>query len=160
MIKRGGGYEKKPYIFHILTDKIENQSEQKLNELEKNLNLKYPCEIQIHIMSDEDFQGKGKWKGSFVANFILKFDEVLSDEVDKALCLDVDMFVFTDLRELFELDLKDKIAAVVYGYDNDRKYFNSGFVLFNVKEYKRLNLRKQALDYLINITQGAQTKIP
>lgn len=150
MIKRGGGYEKKPYIFHILTDKIENQSEQKLNELEKNLNLKYPCEIQIHTMSDEDFQGKGKWKGSFVANFILKFDEVLSDEVDKALCLDVDMFVFTDLRELFELDLKDKIAAVV-SWEKYRgsKKFNSGLVLFNVKAYKKLNLHEQALNYIL-----------
>lgn len=64
-------------------------------------------------MSDEDFRGKGQWKGSFVASFILKFDEVLNNEVDKALCLDVDMFVLADLRELFELDLKDKIAAVV-----------------------------------------------
>ena len=151
LIKRGGGgdFEIKPYIFHILTDKIENQSEEKLKKLEQNLNLKYPCEIQIHTMSDKDFQGKGKWKGSFVANFILKFDEVLSDEVDKALCLDVDMFVFTDLRELFELDLKDKIAAVAHSLDNTLGHFNSGFVLFNVKEYKRLNLRKQTLDYLI-----------
>lgn len=28
-------YEKKPYIFHILTDKIKNQIIQKLNQLEK-----------------------------------------------------------------------------------------------------------------------------
>lgn len=137
----GGGY-----IFHILCDSISVESKEKLGKLQEILNTKYPTKIQTHELSDKEFHQCKKWKGNYVANFILKFDEVLGEEAEKALCLDLDMFVFCDIRELFGLDLQGKIAAVAQSFQ--RLEFNSGFVLFNVQEYKRQKIQEKAIAYL------------
>ncbi len=99
-------------------------------------------------MSDKEFHNTLKWKGNYVANFILKFAEVLPDEAEKALCLDLDMFVLCDLRELFLLSLQDKIAAVAENLHIHATGFNSGFVLFNVQEWRTQNLQAKSIAFL------------
>lgn len=137
----GGGY-----IFHILCDFISRESREKFAKLQEILNSKYPTRIQIHELSDKEFHNTSKWKGNYVANFILKFAEVLPLEVEKALCLDLDMFVLCDLREIFSLPLQDKIAAVAQSFQ--RFEFNSGLVLFNVQEWRVQNLQAKSIAFL------------
>jgi len=140
--------ENEKYIFHILSDKISNESAQKLISLEKNLNEIYPCEIKIHQINDIKYQNTFAYKGNFVANFILEFDTFLPDNVQNALALDLDMFVNCDLRELFSLDLKGFVLSAANNYTHKAKWFNTGFVLFNARAYKEQNIQQKVIEYI------------
>ena len=59
------------YIFHILTDKISENTRQKLEKLAQNLSEIYPCEIKIHICDDAIFQGLPKLNDNYLAYFRL-----------------------------------------------------------------------------------------
>lgn len=64
------------------------------------------------------------------------------------MCLDLDMFILCDLRELFSLSLQDKIAAVAESLHIHAMGFNFGFVLFNVQEWRAQNLQAQSIAFL------------
>ncbi|TQR32992.1 hypothetical protein DMB92_03245 [Campylobacter sp. MIT 99-7217] len=136
------------YIFHILSDKISSQSKEKLEKLCENLNNIYPCRLEIHFLNDKKYQDSFAYKGNFIANFILDFVDFLPNEAQKALALDLDMYVNTDLRELFTLNLQDYIVAVASNYTQKSKWFNTGFVLFNAKLYQKFHIQEKALEYI------------
>lgn len=152
------------YIFHILSDSVSEQAREKLKGLEKSLTEIYPCTIQVHIMQEFDFKQFPKC-GAAHSNYLpycrLKMDAFLNREVEKCLYLDSDMLCLFDIRELFALDLSDKIVAAVgdCGTKNrkikfvqkgqkklhffDENYFNSGFLLLNAKEYRKEKIEKK-----------------
>lgn len=104
------------YIFHILSDLVSEQTREKLERLEKSLNQTYPCTIQVHIMQECDFKRFpkcGAAHSNYLPYYRLKMDAFLDREVEKCLYLDSDMLCLFDIRELFALDLSDKIVAAV-----------------------------------------------
>lgn len=146
------------YIFHILSDSVSEQTREKLERLEKSLNQTYPCTIQVHIMQECDFKRFpkcGAAHSNYLPYYRLKMDTFLNKEVEKCLYLDSDMLCLFDVRELFALDLSDKIVAAVGDCGTkhrkikfvqkgqkklhffDENYFNSGFLLLNAKEYRK-----------------------
>lgn len=146
------------YIFHILSDSVSEQTREKLERLEKSLNQTYPCTIQVHIMQESDFKKfpkSGAAHSNYLPYYRLKMDAFLDREVEKCLYLDSDMLCLFDVRELFALDLSDKIVAAVGDCGTkhrkikfvqkgqkklhffDENYFNSGFLLLNAKEYRK-----------------------
>lgn len=146
------------YIFHILSDSVSGQTKEKLERLEKSLNQTYPCIIQVHIMQECDFESFpkcGAAHSNYLPYYRLKMDAFLNKEVEKCLYLDSDMLCLFDIRELFALDLSDKIVAAVGDCGTkhrkikfvqkgqkklhffDENYFNSGFLLLNAKEYRK-----------------------
>lgn len=146
------------YIFHILSDSVSGQTREKLERLEKSLNQTYPCTIQVHIMQEYDFKRFpkcGAAHSNYLPYYRLKMDAFLDREVEKCLYLDSDMLCLFDIRELFALDLSDKIVAAVGDCGTkhrkikfvqkgqkklhffDENYFNSGFLLLNAKEYRK-----------------------
>ena len=70
------------YIFHILTDKISENTRQKLKNLAKNLSEIYPCEIKIHICDDSIFDGLPKFKGNYLAWFRIFIRNYVSNAQD------------------------------------------------------------------------------
>lgn len=104
------------YIFHILSDSVSEQAREKLKGLEKSLTEIYPCTIQVHIMQEFDFKQFpkcGAAHSNYLPYYRLKMDAFLNREVEKCLYLDSDMLCLFDIRELFALDLSDKIVAAV-----------------------------------------------
>ncbi|EAK3671810.1 glycosyltransferase family 8 protein [Campylobacter upsaliensis] len=161
-------YERRPFCFHILSDFISDTTKEKLKILQKSLSEIYPCEIKIHIQDDAQFEkypSSGAAQNNKLSYYRLKFMSFLDDGGgDKCLYLDSDMLVLSDLRELFALDLKDKIVAVVgdmgskrakikFKENNEKKtfyfdenYFNAGFLLINVKEYQKARIEERCED--------------
>ncbi len=74
---------------------------------------------------------------------------------DKCVWMDADQIVQGDLTELFELDFSEPIAAVADTYNAQRSIIGieleevpaimSGLMVFNVPEWKRLNLFEKCL---------------
>ncbi|MBS4274685.1 glycosyltransferase family 8 protein [Campylobacter vulpis] len=157
-------YEKKPFCFHILSDFISDVTRKKLEILQKTLSEIYPCEIKIHIQDNakfDKFPSSGAAQNNKLSYYRLKMLSCLNDNVKTCLYLDSDMLVLEDLRELFALDLKDNIAAVVGDMGSkrakikfmegsekktfyfDENYFNAGLLLINVKEYQKAQIEER-----------------
>lgn len=76
----------------------------------------------------------------------------------KALYLDCDILVTSDLSSLFALDIADYPLAAVkdpvfqplnkLGMSDDAVYFNSGVMLLNLDYWRNKNLAQKALDFL------------
>ncbi|WP_278824274.1 glycosyltransferase family 8 protein [Helicobacter pullorum] len=156
------------YVFHILSDFVSDESRLKLKNLKDSLCLIYPCEICIHILSDEEFRDSPKWKGNYLAYYRLKIPSVLPKEVNKCLYLDIDMLALGDIREVFAIELGDKMAGVVGDFisycdvkmplkaDKERfdnfklkEYFNSGFLLMNLKLWREYHIERQCFEILL-----------
>ncbi|WP_276882020.1 glycosyltransferase family 8 protein [Campylobacter cuniculorum] len=161
--------QKEGYVFVILSDFVSTQTRDKLAELQRELSLIYPCSIEVKIVDEKEFEGFPK-SGAAHSNFLPYYRLIAPQflqEYSKCLYLDSDMLCLCDIRELFTLDLGDKILACVGDYGSkkrkikfkengkekifyyDEHYFNSGFLLINTYEYKAVakqceNLAKQA----------------
>ncbi len=95
---------------------MSKQAREKLKGLEKSLTEIYPCTIQVHIMQEFDFKQFpkcGAAHSNYLPYYRLKMDAFLNREVEKCLYLDSDMLCLFDIRELFALDLSDKVVAAV-----------------------------------------------
>ncbi len=138
-------HKKDPYIFHILSDKIGELNLKKLAQLELELSKIYPIKINTHILDCDEFEVS--YKGSYVSNLILKIGSVLKDE-KRVLCLDLDMFVLCDLREIFSIDLKDKVLAAAKNHTNFGKWFNTGFLYINLSLWRERNLEQKTIEYI------------
>lgn len=155
------------YVFHILSNGVKKETQEKLESLQKELNVIYPCEILTHILDDNEFLNfpiSGAAHSNHLPYYRLKLDLFLEDNVQKCLYLDSDMLCFCDLRELFAIDLGDKIIGAVNDpgskkrkikyldngkkktYFFDKNYFNSGFLFINAKKYKERNIQKTCED--------------
>ncbi|MBK1971380.1 glycosyltransferase family 8 protein [Campylobacter sp. TTU_617] len=156
--------QKEGYIFHILSNFISPQTEEKLQFFEKELNSIYPCKILIHIFEDEffkDFPKSGAAHSNYLSYYRLKINSILDNNVKNCIYLDSDMLCFFDIRELFALDLKDKIIACVNDPGSkkrkikfkeknkkitfyfDQNYFNAGFLLINFEKYKKEKIEEK-----------------
>ncbi|WP_096019150.1 glycosyltransferase family 8 protein [Campylobacter lanienae] len=161
------------YIFHILSDNISSQTQNKLNSLQNELNQIYPCQILTHVIDDKEFSNfpiSGAAHSNFLPYYRLKLKNYLNPSVDRCLYLDSDMLCLCDLRELFAIDLKDNILAAIndpgskkrkikykqnsniitYKFTND--YFNSGFLLINTKAYIENKIEQKCQSLAQNAT--------
>ncbi|EAI2519194.1 glycosyltransferase family 8 protein, partial [Campylobacter jejuni] len=160
------------FIFHILIDSIQEKTSIKLDQMIKHLSREndYPAEIKLHIMDAELFKEMDVpiWVKHYATYFRLYLGSILPENCEKCLYLDVDMLVFSDLRELFCLDLQDYIIAASPDIkqwpgslfvgkskkDNVRDliiekgplYFNAGFMLINLKQWRLESLEKRMVN--------------
>ncbi|MBT0858757.1 glycosyltransferase family 8 protein [Campylobacter coli] len=159
--------ENESYNFHILSNFISDTTKEKLQGLEQELNVIFPCKITIHIFSDEDFYNfpiSGAAHSSKLPYYRIKIDSIFDESIQKYLYLDSDMLCLCDIRELFFLNLENKIVAAVgdpgtkrtkikFKEEGKKKifyfnenYFNSGFLLVNIKEYKKYRIEQKCED--------------
>ncbi|TXE88607.1 glycosyltransferase family 8 protein [Campylobacter volucris] len=155
------------YIFHILSNFISKKTQEKLIKLQKALSKHFPCEIKIHIKNDDDFKNfpsSGAAHSNFLSYYRLKLGSIFDNDIQKCLYLDSDMLCVCDIREIFATNLEGKVAGVVgdpgskkarikyieNGKKNtlkfDENYFNAGFLLINLKEYKQQNIEQKCED--------------
>ena len=164
--------KKEGYIFHILSDFVSEDSRARLEKLAKDLSQIYPCEIQIHICSDELFSGLPKLNGNYLTYFRFFIPRFLPSECKICLYLDIDMLVLGDLRGLFTLDLQDKSVGIVKDYllSNAMKkrpallpktpdfapitfsgtHFNAGFMLINLSAWQGQNITQKCFSVMAN----------
>lgn len=150
--------QKEGFVFHILTDKLSEETKAKLSTLEKNLNERYPCKIQLHFVDDSVYQGLNAFGKDYLIYYRLQIPNLIK-EAKTCLYLDIDMLVLCDLRVLFALDLSGVYAGVVRDMNitssplNTREnyesnYFNSGFLLINCEEWRNRQVSTQIFEIL------------
>ncbi|NDJ27113.1 hypothetical protein GW575_03970 [Campylobacter sp. MIT 19-121] len=155
------------YVFHILTDCISTPTQQKLNQLQDELSQIYPCKIEVHSVNAKLFIENCNVK-AFRENHATCYRLLLASTLPKTLktCLylDVDMLCLKDLRMCFALDTKDKIivASLIksspyssslksskgkkdYVFNPNFNHFNSGFMLINLKKWRKFKVEQKAL---------------
>lgn len=157
-----------PFAFHILTNGLKHETEQKLQALELELNKIYPCKFHIYTLSDSMFHGLPKLNNNYLTYFRLKMVSHLPKEIQKCLYLDVDMLCMADIREIFHKDLGGKICGVVLdvhylssrimpSINNDENngfslnintYFNAGFMLIDLEQYRIYNIEQKIFEWL------------
>ncbi|QOR00893.1 glycosyltransferase family 8 protein [Campylobacter sp. 2014D-0216] len=155
------------YYFHILSNFVSNKNRNKLLKLQNTLDKLFPCEIIIHIQNDNDFinfPNSGAAHSLKIPYYRLKLSLIFNKNIEKCLYLDSDMLCMCDIRKIFTIDLHNKIAGVVgdlgskknkikYIENNkkiihrfDENYFNSGFLLINLKEWNKHNIEQKCED--------------
>lgn len=150
------------FNFHIFTNSIDNDFQQKLQQLTD----KYRTQITIYLVEDTHLINLPTTKNWTLATY---FRFIVADyfynKIDKILYLDADIVCKGSLAELFNLEFDNNIAYVVTEKDsiwwekcanrlNENKlltgYFNAGFLLVNLKKWKENNINEKALKLLTN----------
>lgn len=100
----------------------------------------------------------GRWNISTF--FRLFLPTILPDNVERCIFLDGDTVVCHSLKELWEMDLEDKIVAAVDDCRSDRyktelglsansTYTNNGVLLIDLKSWRELKVEREFLDFII-----------
>lgn len=156
-----------PLCFHILTNCLSQDTQDKLNALEDStLQELYPFCIKIYNIDETLFAGLPTLNGNYSAYWRLLIGRMLPLDVACCLYLDVDMLVMCDVREILNLQFSAPLCAVPdFGRYAGRilepksnakpitfskKYFNSGFLLFNLEQWRALNAESQCFSILQN----------
>lgn len=155
-----------PFHFHILTDGINDITKEKLREFEACLNELYPCKFSIYTFCDSVFYDLPKLNGNYLTYFRLKLASYLPQDIKTCLYLDVDMLCMQDIRDIFNIDLQDKVCGVVLDADfrisrimegknnnggyalNVKTYFNAGLMLINLDNWRKQNIENQCFSWL------------
>lgn len=156
-------------VFHILTDGIDNVNITKLYKLEAMLNKKYPCKFQIHTINVEFLASNGalKWKNSYVIWLRIFIVSFIPKDINLCLYIDSDVIVNCDLRELFTLDLEDRVLASYHLFENENwfiknkensndqlklcsDHYNLAIILFHCGNWEKYDVYNKCLN-IINL---------
>ena len=100
-----------------------------------------------------------------LAAYYRLFIETAFPQYDKAIYLDCDLILMTDIAKLYNEDLGDNLVAAVFEQNTDRDerftnyvkdiigippktYFNSGVMLMNLKEFRNFKVQERFLNML------------
>lgn len=143
---------------NILTDGIDDENRQKLDLLAKE----FKQEIKIIVVDSSLFSIFSKSKSTIklpLQTYYRLIIPTLFKDYDKILYLDVDMIVCTDLAEVWNIDLGNKVIAGVpdtarniapackrLGYLLSESYYNAGFGLYNLNIMRKTELWNKAIN--------------
>lgn len=151
------------YIINIVYSNLSEKSKQKLIKFNDNnfkinfvdISTKLSGSVQFHV---RDYYSITTYFRLFLPNMF--------KEIDKALYLDCDIVVKTDIANLFNIDIKDNLLGavpdeainkiyefLVYANDylgiNAQDYFNAGILIMNFKALREFNFEEKFIN-LIN----------
>ena len=138
--------------FYCFSDKLSEEVRRLYREMEQQ------WKFTLHFVEIDDslFQHLPAFQGNRVPYFRLVMERLLPKSLEKILYLDCDMIVSLSLDELFATNLTGKYAAVVAEtvsmphlatLDLRHPYFNSGMVLFNLKQWRQDRMEECAFDF-------------
>lgn len=145
--------------FHIICDKYTKSFVDKIEVLAREYKIKISLYL-INVKCLEILPKTQVWSRAMY--FRLFAFDYLHHKLDKLLYLDADVICKGPLDHLLSLDLNDNVAAVVKDVDsiqsrvNERlpsfnlqgRYFNSGVVLVNLRQWAENRLTERALSLL------------
>lgn len=100
-----------------------------------------------------------------LAAYYRLFIESAFPEYDKAIYLDCDVILLTDIAKLYNIDIGDNLVGAIFEQNTSRApmftnyveeiigipwntYFNSGVMLMNLKEFRKFGVQKRFLNML------------
>lgn len=138
-----------------------------------------PNKVNIVPMSKVEVFEKFKMRQRYspAIFYRLAIPEILPD-LDKAIYMDSDMIALGDLGEVWDIPMQEcTFGAVPEEYNFKSKalfkarkralgmapeavYFNSGFLLFNIKAIKDFHLAQRVIEFLENNSQNKRVTLP
>ena len=132
--------------FHIFVDdKIEDKE---LNRF-KDLIEFYDTNIIIYEIDNSEFLNLDDREFTIATYYRFAIPYQLKDLTDKYLYIDADMIAIRDLKDYLNINIENKIAAVVDDFTldkvgnpillaEDKKYFNAGMMYIDLKKMGRI----------------------
>lgn len=116
----------------------------------KNLEIE---NVKIEVINNEDISIKGLTGVIPIVYWRLKLPEIIPN-CDKILHLDCDIVVKKDLSNLYNIEVNNYDIAAVKDitpvlYNENKKYFNAGIMLLNLKKIRQDGLFEKAINLLI-----------
>ncbi|MCM1512420.1 MAG: glycosyltransferase family 8 protein [Oxalobacter formigenes] len=142
--------------FHVFAFFLPWQDQEILKKLENQ----YQTPFHIHIIDEDMFcaQYPGG-KNVLLLRFLMA--DTLRGQTDRFLYLDADMVCTGSLQELLYLNLEGYVAAVVADVPRmvirqsaalnlqTKRYFNAGFMLINIHEWRIRNTCNECMNHLV-----------
>lgn len=156
---------KEEVCFYVINDNISK------NKIEKLRDTAVAFKAEIEFISVPEAKFSNVYLSGHVskaAYFRLALADILPNDIEKVIYLDVDLLVYDDIKKLWKIDLENlPLAAVpdygimasgrlckqkadVIGLPIGEKYFNSGVLIVNLKEWRKENYTKQILEIINN----------
>ena len=140
---------------YILSNGISDKS---LQNLQKTI-IHFDVNVELIVINFAKILGKMQTELKFNHS---AFGRLFLDECidkDRVLYLDCDSAINGSFLELFKMDLGEKICAAVQdnvykkyktsiGLKKDDVYFNSGFVLFDLKKWRNEKMQEKAIEMI------------
>lgn len=141
----------------LIDDDISDENHRKLNNIAQEYSRK------IHYVPFAEHKKKlqlnNKWELPISAYARLFVAEMLPPEVERVLYLDCDTVICDTLETLWNIDLQGNTIASVedvasclfqpeVGISEEFRYFCSGVILINLKQWREIDAQKKLLDYL------------
>ena len=145
-------------FFHVFADDLYPEDVHKLKQTME----KFDCAgiwYQVKPSLFEEFPTTLGWSKAMYFRFVAV--QSLYGKIKRLLYLDADMLCVNELNTLYNIDMEGKAVAGVrdkglpegrlerIGHKGDG-YFNSGMLLFDVEEWKKMDLFSRAIDMLKN----------
>ncbi|EDP5498405.1 TPA: glycosyltransferase family 8 protein, partial [Campylobacter jejuni] len=161
--------------FHILCNNFSKEDLKKLASMECDLGRIYPIKITTHVIKNIKFKyySLPHWINSFAAYYRLIAANFVDQNIEKFLYLDVDTYVNSDIRELFEKSLNGKVLSAMIDINtktsgvmgsvyrkakikglSDFKFifpklnFNTGVLLIDLIQWKKQKIEERCFDFL------------
>ena len=142
---------------HILDNHISTESKNKLEEMGQKAGANISLFFHSQNNLEEIFHPNVNNHPSISMYSRLLIGSVLPQDVDRAIYIDSDGVIVDSLRPLYDFALDDAyIAAVIDGDGPDERkeyyhippeqpYFNSGFLLFNLKKWREDHIEQELI---------------
>lgn len=142
-------------LIYVICDSVSDDNKDRLRFIQKK-------NVRIKIIDVDSNQFKGLEKSYLKVSkaALLKFEIPNLVKEDKALYLDGDVLVVSDISEIFNTDIGNVYAGVVkdgpktkvaggkkHYYHGEENYFNSGVMLLNLRRMREHNIPKKLLDF-------------
>jgi len=144
-------------LFIICDDLLSDADWNKLAEVYKNTSLWVE---KIRIDSSQFASFKLSAHATAANYYRIQMSELIPANIDKILYLDVDIVIESDLQELYNIDIENSYVAAIedpllpekknLGFTENDPYFNSGVMLMNLKEWRKVGLTKKLSGFVIN----------
>ncbi|WCG82977.1 lipopolysaccharide 3-alpha-galactosyltransferase [Pectobacterium sp. A5351] len=148
------------FSFHIFTDSLNDDEEQKF----RALSTQYNAEINIYIVDCDELKSLPSTKNwSYATYFRFVIADLLYPEIETLLYIDADIVCKGSLHELLKIEFSNNIAAVVAEEDKvwwekrakaldepgiNAGYFNAGFLYINLVQWHKYDISSQAMSLL------------
>ncbi len=144
---------------YLIDDRIREENRKKIELLAQRYGRTIAFLDMSGISERLEAVGAPKWCGSYAAYGRLFAPGMIEEDLDRLLYLDSDTIVTADLSELYNMDLEGKLCAMTQdslcyvfykhiGHRRDEPYYNSGVILFDAVQWKRLGCDAAVFPYI------------
>ena len=144
---------------YLIDNDISEENKSKFTELVSKFNRKLTFIPKPDLNKQLGFQiDVGRWNIS--TYFRLFLCTILPKDIDRCIFLDGDTVVRHSLKELWEMDLENKVVGSAddcrsdrykteLGLPTDSTYTNNGVMLIDLKSWREMNVEKEFLEFII-----------